>query len=267
MILGNFKRLTGGDDVSVDKKYVADRISFNPVATFLISMNEDLTFNDNTKGFSRRVRVIPFNNEFIGANCDTSIERRLLSKEILQIIAYRAMVAFKKRLDGNYNDLTLPSSVDVATKKYLAENNPVGEFAKWYMSNDYHLTYMLATELYDKFNQWCKSNCLSGLNITDNAFRKGIRSHGFVFDTAGAEDVYVYAPDYVEGNKFSVNIPWYDCAYCSHCSNSDFGCEGCIKKDLFDYSMDIPALLQEFWDNYPDKDKLSVSKSEFPFMI
>ena len=48
---GNFKRLTGGDDVSVDKKYAPDRISFKPVTTFLISMNEDISFNDTSKGY------------------------------------------------------------------------------------------------------------------------------------------------------------------------------------------------------------------------
>lgn len=231
-------------------------------------MNEDLTFNDSTKGFSRRVRVIPFNNEFIGANRDINIERRLLSPEILQIIAYRAMVAFKKRLDSGYNDLTYPSSVDVATKRYLAENDPIGEFVKWYMSNDYHLTYMLATDFYEKFKGWCVSNCISGLNITDNLFRKGIRNHKFSF-AAGAdtEDVYVYTPDYAEGSKLSVNIPWYDCAHCSHCGNSAFECFGCVKKDLFDTHRDIPALLEKFWDELPAdvKKKYDVPKFGFVF--
>lgn len=265
---GNFKRLTGGDNVTVDKKYVADRISFNPVTTFLISMNEDLTFNDNTKGFSRRVRVIPFNNEFTGATRDTNIERRLLSPEILQIIAYRAIVAFKKRLDGGYDDLTSPSSVKIATDRYLAENDPIGEFAKWYMENNYHSTYMLATEFYDKFKSWCVSNCLSGLNITDNLFRKGIRNHKFTFDVgveAGTEDIYVYAPDYIEGGEINPNIKFYDCSNCAYCGMGT-ECLHCIKKDLFDTkdtTLNVPELLQMFYDNLPDevKDKLSVPKS------
>ena len=268
---GNFKRLTGGDNVTVDKKYAPDRITFNPVTTFLISMNEDLTFNDTTKGFSRRVKVIPFNNEFIGANRDADIERRLLSKEVLQIIAYRAIVAFKKRLDGGYNDLTLPSSVDVATKKYLAENNPIGEFAKWYMENHYHSTCMLATEFYDTFKKWCVSNCLSGLNITDNLFRKGIRNYKFTFDIgsqSGTEDVCVYTPDYVADNdNLNPNIKFYDCSNCAYCGMGT-ECLHCIKKDLFDTkdtTLNVPELLEMFYNELPDdvKDKLSVSKSGF----
>lgn len=202
---------------------------------------------------------------------NADIERRLLSDEVLQIIAYRAMVAFKSVLLRG--DLTLPSSVKQATNAYLAENDPIGEFVKWYMAEDYHLTYMLATEFYEKFRQWCISNCLSGLNITDKDFRKGIIQHKFSFASgskAGIEDVYVYTPDYVEGSEFNPNIAWYDCTYCSHCGNLDMGCMGCIKKQLFDMkddALDIPKLLQEFWDNYPDKDKLRIPKSEFDFDI
>lgn len=127
---GNLKRLTGGDTVSVDKKNIADRITFSPVATFLISMNKPISFNDTTNGFARRVRVIPFRNKF---KVDTAFERRLLSPEILQIIAYRAIVAFKKVLQrGN---LTYPSCVKSATDKYLSDNNPIGNFSKWFMNN------------------------------------------------------------------------------------------------------------------------------------
>jgi hypothetical protein len=178
------------------------------------------------------------------------------------------MVAFKKILDGGYDDLTLPSSVDIATNKYLAENDPISEFVKWYMSNDYHLTYMLATEFYDTFKKWCVSNCLSGLNITDNIFRKRLISHNFTFDIgeeAGVKDTYVYTPDYNECSKLSINIPWHDCAYCSHCGGTMFECSGFIKKDLVDTYRDIPALLQKFWDELPAdiKSKYDVPKSGF----
>lgn len=268
---GNFKRLTGGDNVTVDKKYVADRISFNPVTTFLISMNEDLTFNDNTKGFSRRVRVIPFNNEFTGASRDTNIERRLLSPEILQIIAHRAIVAFKKRLDGGYNDLTYPASVKKATDRYLAKNDPIGEFVKWYMEYNYHSTCLLATEMYEKFDNWCKSSCLSGLKISDDKLRTSLEHRGFVFEVgeeAGTEDVYVYTPDYVEDNfNLSPNITFYDCSNCAYCGIGT-ECLHCIKKDLFDTkdtTLNVPELLQMFYNDLPDevKDKLSVPKSGF----
>lgn len=202
---------------------------------------------------------------------NADIERRLLSDEVLQIIAYRAMLAFKSVLQ--HGDLTLPTSVKEATDAYLAENDPIGEFVKWYMAEDYHLTYMLATEFYEKFKTWCKSNYLSGLNISDKDFRKGIIQHKFSFTSgskAGVEDVYVYTPDYVKGGEFNPNIAWYDCAYCSHCGNSAFECMGCIKKQLFDMKddvIDVPKLLQEFWDHLPDKDKLRIPKSEFKFDI
>ena len=52
---------------------------------------------------------------------NADIERRLLSAEVLQIIAYRAMVAFKSVLLRG--DLTLPASVKQATDAYLAEND------------------------------------------------------------------------------------------------------------------------------------------------
>lgn len=202
---------------------------------------------------------------------NVDIERRLLSDEVLQIIAYRAMVAFKSVLQ--HGDLTLPTSVKEATDAYLAENDPIGEFVKWFMSNEYHLTYILATEFYEKFKEWCKSNCLSGLNISDKSFRTGIKSHKFSFASgtqAGVEDTYVYAPDYVEGDMLNPNIAWYDCVNCYNCGNSVSNCMGCLKRTLFnikDDVIDVPKLLQEFWYNLPDKDKLRIPKSEFEFDI
>lgn len=266
---GTLKRLSGGDNISADKKFAVDMVSFKSVVKLLISMNEELSFADNTKGFSRRVRVIPFEGTFEAGNRDVHIERRLLSKPVLQIIAYRAMVAFKKRLDGDYDDLTLPSSVDVATQRYLAKNDPIGEFAKWLLADVYHLTYMLATELYDKFGNWCKSRCLSGLNIPDNKLRTSLEHRGFVFApgaTAGVDDIYVYAPDYVEGGVYNPNIEWHDCSNCTYCGSGS-ECLNCIKTQIFDTkdtTVNVRELLQLFYDNLPDdvKDKLSVPKSE-----
>lgn len=229
-------------------------------------MNEDLVFNDTSKGFSRRVKVIPFNNEFTGTTCGANIESKLLSPDVLQIIAYRAMVAFKDRL--HCNDLTLPTVVKSATDKYLAKNDPVGEFAKWYLSNDYHRTSIPSDEFYTMFDNWCKSRCLVGLNITPHRFRTSIEALGFRFDVGedcGIEDVYVYTPDYSKECKLSINIPWYDCAYCSHCGGSMIECSSCPKKDLFDTYRDIPALLQKFWDELPAdvKKKYDVPKGGF----
>lgn len=266
---GTLKRLSGGDNISADKKFAVDMVSFKSVVKLLISMNEELSFADNTKGFSRRVRVIPFKGTFETGNRDVHIERRLLSKEVLQIIAYKAMVAFKARLDGGYDDLTYPSSVKNATDKYLAKNDPIGEFVKWYMDYYYHSTCLLATELYDKFVNWCKSSCLSGLKISDDKLRTALEHRGFVFDVgeeAGTEDVYVYTPDYVKDNfNLSPNIKFYDCSNCAYCGSS-MECMRCIKRDLFDTkdtTLNVPELLQMFYDNLPDevKDKLSVPKS------
>ena len=163
--------------------------------------------------------------------------------------------------------MTLPTSVDKATKEYLSNNDPIGEFAKWYMSQNYHLTYMLATEFYDKFKNWCVSSCLSGLNITDNKFRNVIRQYGFVFDTGtnvGIEDIYVYSPDYKEDSKYNPNIEFYDCSNCTYCLSND-GCLHCIKKEIFDTkdtTLNVPELLKTFYDSLPDnvKDKFNVSK-------
>lgn len=268
---GTLKRLSGGDNISSDKKYATDMVCFKSVVKLLISMNEDLSFADNSKGFSRRVRVIPFEGTFEAGNRDVHIERRLLSKEVLQIIAYRAIVAFKERLNSGDDDLTSPASVKIATDRYLAKNDPIGEFVKWYMEYNYHSTCLLATEMYDKFVTWCKSCCLSGLNIPDNKFRTALEHRGFVFEAgeeAGTEDVYVYTPDYVEDNfNLSPNIKFYDCSNCAYCGIGT-ECLHCIKKDLFDTkdtTLNVPELLQMFYDSLPDevKDKLSVPKSGF----
>lgn len=263
---GTLKRLSGGDNISADKKYAVDMVSFKSVVKLLISMNEDLSFADNSKGFSRRVRVIPFEGTFEAGNRDVHIERRLLSKEVLQIIAYRAIVAFKERLNSGDDDLTSPASVKKATNRYLAKNDPIGEFVKWLLTG-YHQTYMPTTELFDKFDKWCRTSCLSGLNIPDNKFRTALEHRGFVFDIGERlEDSYVYTPDYEEGSIISPKIPWHDCAYCSQCGDPVLGCTGCIKKELVTADKDVRGLLDEFWEWLPDEKKQQYHRKIYPHL-
>ena len=81
---GLLKRIISGDRISAEYKG-QDRFDFYPVATMIISINNDISFSDVSYGFKRRFCIIDFPKEFSKrtGNSDINLIEKLCSKENL----------------------------------------------------------------------------------------------------------------------------------------------------------------------------------------
>ena len=128
---GLLKRLISGDRISAEFKG-ENRFEFYPVATMIISINNDITFNDNSYGFKRRFTIIDFPKKFSKklGNSDIDLFEKICSKENLEYIAFKAIKYFARVL--RTQEFTEPKSVQARTKEYMLNNDPVAEFLEDY---------------------------------------------------------------------------------------------------------------------------------------
>jgi putative DNA primase/helicase len=117
------KALTGGDPITARFLH-AEFFTFRPVAKFWLAVNHKPTVTDDSYGFWRRVRLIPFVRQF-RADADPSLPDALAA-ELPGILAWavRGALAWQDR------GLQPPGAVAAATETYRAESDPLAEFVE-----------------------------------------------------------------------------------------------------------------------------------------
>jgi putative DNA primase/helicase len=118
---GRLKALTGGDAVTA-RFLGREFFTFEPTAKFWLAVNHKPTVSDDSYGFWRRVRLIPFTRQFT-LDADPMLSETL-RRELPGILAWavRGVLAWQDR------GLAPPVSVRAATDTYRAESDPLGDF-------------------------------------------------------------------------------------------------------------------------------------------
>jgi len=116
------KALTGCDPITA-RFMRAEFFTFDPVAKYWLAVNHKPTVADDSHGFWRRVRLIPFTRRFTGAADDQSLGDTLQG-ELPGILAWavRGALAWQER------GLPEPSAVHAATETYRLESDPLAAF-------------------------------------------------------------------------------------------------------------------------------------------
>ncbi len=117
------KALTGGDPITARFLH-AEFFTFHPIAKFWLAVNHKPTVTDDSYGFWRRVRLIPFVRQF-RADADPSL-LDTLAAELPGILSWavRGALAWQDR------GLQPPGAVAAATETYRAESDPLAEFVE-----------------------------------------------------------------------------------------------------------------------------------------
>jgi putative DNA primase/helicase len=170
------KALTGGDRCTARFLY-REYFSFDPTAKFWLAFNHKPHVTDDSHGFWRRVRLIPFLAHFSGNDCDKDILAKLKT-EASGILAW----AIRGCLLWQQQGLGLPPSIDAATKAYREESDPVAEFLddRYVISTD---AFVESSILRSDYEDWAKQNGEKPLH--HRGFSNRLRARGFVNDRSG----------------------------------------------------------------------------------
>lgn len=165
-------RLISGEPISIEQKG-KEQDTFVPYVTMLFSVNEVIDFKETGIFITDRFEVIPFNNTFTDDNNNRNINigEELCKPLALQIIATRAIEAFKKVLENGR--FTIPDVVVEATRNYFMECNNVAEFCSIFPLK----TIMIKSQLYNEYCNWCKDNNREA--VSNSIFGKEVLALGY----------------------------------------------------------------------------------------
>jgi len=119
---GRIKALTGGDPITARYLY-GEFFTFQPVAKFWLAFNDKPRVVDDSHGFWRRIRLIPFVHRFEGQQDDKHLDKKLIA-EAPGILNW----ALKGGLDWQKTGLVTPEAVEIATVEYREESNSAAAF-------------------------------------------------------------------------------------------------------------------------------------------
>jgi len=141
------KALTGGDKVTARFLY-CEPFEFVPVGHIWLAANHKPRVADDSEGFWRRVRLIPFLQQFKGEKADQQLADKLAG-EAAGILTWLVEGAVAWYADG----LQPPEPVTSATAEYRAESDPLAEFLadRCELGENFEAT---PSELYAAYVDW-----------------------------------------------------------------------------------------------------------------
>lgn len=143
------KALSGQDSITARFLH-AEFFTFEPVAKFFLAVDHRPRVQDDSYGFWRRVRLIPFNREFKGSTDDKMLLEKLTA-ESSGILNWLIAGCVKWQQQGLE---PTPDCVLRATEEYQTESDPLSQF----ILDECALTaqaWVKATDIYKSYLRWC----------------------------------------------------------------------------------------------------------------
>lgn len=191
---GLVKQLTGSDLITARFLYGGD-FEFRPIFKLWILCNYKIVVRGTDKGIWRRMRLIPFEANFEGANADKEMETKL-KEELPQILGWAIKGCLKWQKEG----LDMPEEVETATKAYRQEMDIIESFLKdctkvvangREKASDVFLAYKKWAQ---DGNEWCMSQSKFGTELAKKFEKKSIRGYvyyvGFILKANDTSYVY-----------------------------------------------------------------------------
>jgi putative DNA primase/helicase len=173
---GRIKALTGGDQFTARFLY-SEYFTFEPTAKFWLAFNHKPRVADDSHGFWRRIRLIPFLAKFDDAAKDKQLGSKLRA-ESTGILAW----AVRGCLLWQQQGLGLPPAVSEATRAYREESDPLADF----LEERYECcpeAYVEKARVRQDYEQWANGN--GEKPIDPRSFGERLRARGFVDSRMG----------------------------------------------------------------------------------
>lgn len=162
--------ITGGDRISVPRKYMDAWVGVLPIKLMLIS-NEVPNLNDGGGVLPSRFIKLNFTRSFYG-NEDIGLQERLRGE--LSGIAARCVTAYQRLCErGRFIQ---PKSGEALERKILAASDPFAAMALECFEPD-HGSVVIKTVAYSRFERWCFENRRPDIKATppDNKFGEKLK--------------------------------------------------------------------------------------------
>jgi len=193
---GRIKALTGSDPISARFLY-GEFFTFLPTGKYWLAFNHKPNVSDNSPGFWRRVRLIPFEQQFTADNVDPDLLDKLKA-EAAGILNWAIAGALKWQKDG----LRTPEVVMQASKEYRDESDVLKDFVEERCENvpDAIET---AADVWNEYLAHAAAN--HDRPLTRKAFAQKMQMRGYKKIRVGHERTWVWV-----GVKLRRNIPAHD---------------------------------------------------------
>ncbi len=145
------KAISGEDRISA--RYLHQEFfAFQPACKICLFVNHKPRVEDDSFGFWRRVRLVPFTRQFTGTNDDKQLGKKL-DAEAPGILAWlvRGCLEWQKRGLGD-----IPKSITAATQEYKTESDPLGLFITE-ICVETPAAVTKSSELYKEYVKWAAS--------------------------------------------------------------------------------------------------------------
>lgn len=156
------KKWSGGDQETARFLY-GEFFSFYPTCKIWLFVNHKPLVEDDSHGFWRRVRLIPFNRKFERSEQDLDLTQKLKA-ELPGILNWLIQGCLLWQEEG----LTpIPESISLATSAYQQENDVLAEFLadRCTESNEEETK---ASDFYKSYTQWAEEQGLKGKDVLSN---------------------------------------------------------------------------------------------------
>ena len=144
------KALTGSDPITARFLY-RENFTFTPDAKFWLAFNHKPMISEDSHGFWRRVRLIPFTQQFSGDRCDENLMDGLKA-EASGILNWAIQGCIKWQAEG----LQAPAVIVAASEQYRAESDVLKEFLEDCCESDPSASVSIA-DLRHTYSEWGES--------------------------------------------------------------------------------------------------------------
>jgi len=176
------KSLTGEDAVTARFLH-REFFTFQPVAKIWLAFNHKPLVGDDSPGFWRRVRVIPFTAQFHSDQIEKGLVHRLKA-EAPGILAWAVEGCLKWQKDG----LGTAEAVEAATRAYREEMDLIGRFLGECCEVGPTAS-VSAADLWLRFQSW---NCDYGEKVSRRTFAQKLTQRGFRKERRGHARIWTW---------------------------------------------------------------------------
>lgn len=174
------KALVGGDTQTA-RLMRGNPFDFKPQLKLWLATNHLPKVEDDSEGFWRRMRLVPFERQFRGADRDNDLEDKLLA-EMPGILAWAVRGAVEWFAKG----LQAPQKVMLATLEYRMSSDPLADFIseRCILGPEQRVG---SGELYKGYLTWCEAQGIRSVEALNNIafarriaenYKPGKGSHG-----------------------------------------------------------------------------------------